>query len=168
MDKLQLKALWKSVWKFLLGAKSKEFLVFLFFLALSMGFWLLQTLDETFEREVVIPLQLTNVPEDVVITSPLPNQVRVVIKDKGTSIVRYWNHEITPIQIAFTDYTNGTAYGWVRISQSDLTKAIQERLISTSRVQSVRPDTLEFYYNHGLHATVPVSITGDVDTDPHF
>ena len=164
----RLKTIGNSVRTFLLGAKSKEFLVFLFFFALSAGFWLLQTLDETFEREIAIPLQLTDIPEEVVITSPLPDQIRVNVKDKGTSLMRYWRHEITPIQLSFANYDNGTTYGRVRISQADLLKAVQERLISTSKVQAIRPDTLEFYYNHGLHTSVPVTITGEVDTDSHF
>lgn len=167
MNRFRLQLLGTKIRDFLLGARSKEFFVFLFFFALSAGFWLLQTLDETFETEVVVPLQLVNVPKEVVITSPLPTELRTTIKDRGTSLIRYWNHHIAPLRLSFADYDSGTSYGRVRISPADIQKAVQERLFSTSRIQAIRPDTLEFYYNHGLYASVPVSIVGDIDTDSH-
>lgn len=167
MDRFQLKTYWKRTREFLLGARSKEFLVFLFFLLLSTAFWLLQTLDETFETEVIVPLQLTDVPDDVVITSPLPDQLRVSIRDKGASLMRYWNHDIAPLSLSFTAYDNGRNSGKVRITQNSILKSIQERLIGTSKIQGIRPDTLEFYYNHGMHSTIPVAVTGDVEADAH-
>ena len=36
---------------FLLTEKCREFLIFLFFVAISFGFWMLQTLDGNFETE---------------------------------------------------------------------------------------------------------------------
>ncbi|MBQ8969390.1 MAG: YbbR-like domain-containing protein [Bacteroidaceae bacterium] len=128
----------------------------------------MQTLDETFETEIVVPLELVDVPEEVVVTTPLPDQLRVTVKEKGTTLLRYWNHKIPPVQIPFPDYDNGTANGRVRLSPSEIQKAVQERLFSSSKVQSIRPDTLEFYYNHGMHAMVPVVVTGEVETNPRF
>ena len=55
-------------WRDLLfGTKSHELLVFCFFLAVSFGFWLLQALNETLEREVQVRLELENIPDNVVI-----------------------------------------------------------------------------------------------------
>lgn len=156
------------MWKALLSRGNHEFFVFLFFLLLSAIFWLLQTLDETFETDIAIQLELTDVPEDVVITSSLPNELRVTVKEKGTALVRYWRHDMPPVQLSFHDYDNGMTNGRVRVPQADVLKAVQERLFSTTKVQSIHPDTLEFYYNHGMHTTVPVSITGEVEANPRF
>lgn len=167
-DQYRMKSMWKRIKGFLLGAMSQEFFIFLFFLFLSSGFWLLQALDETFEAEVEIPLELVDVPDDVVITSPLPEQINVVVKDKGTSLFRYWRHKVKPIQISFEDYSNGASSGMVRILQSDVQKAAQSHLFSTSRIQGIKPDTLEFFFNHGRHSTVPVAVVGKVETNPRF
>ena len=102
--RFQVQDLWRKVKDFLLNAMGKEFLVFLFFLALSAGFWLLQTLDETFEAEVKIPLVLVDVPEDVMITTPLPEALEVTVKDKGATLMRYWRHSMQPILISYRDY----------------------------------------------------------------
>ena len=40
---------------------NKEFLIFLFFLALSGSFWLLMALNETYEKECVVGVRMTDV-----------------------------------------------------------------------------------------------------------
>ena len=164
----RLSVWWKQTRETLFGGKSRNFGVFLFFFAVSAGFWVIQTLDETFDTEITIPLQLVDVPDDVVITSPLPNHLRVTVRDKGTGLLRYWHHDFFPIEVSFTNYGNGAVSGRVRVSQSDIQKAVQARVLGATKVQAIRPDTLEFYYNHGLNASVPVSIVGEVEADPHF
>ena len=42
---------------------NKQFVVFLFFLFLSGIFWLIMTLNETYERDIKIPLRITNIPK---------------------------------------------------------------------------------------------------------
>lgn len=168
MDRKWITAQWKAVRKFLLKATSREFFVYLFFLTVSTGFWLLQALDETSEISIVIPIELTDVPEDVVITYPLPESIKVSVRDKGSDLLRYWQKKMSPIQLSFPDYDKGDNYGHVLLVPSAVQKLVQEKLAGTSRVQSLRPDTLEFYYNHGLHATIPVTISGEVDTNPLY
>ena len=63
------------------------FLYFLFFFFVSAAFWLLQSLNETFDVELKVPLKLENVPSDVVITSDLPSDLNVMVRDKGTVLV---------------------------------------------------------------------------------
>ena len=46
---------WVRIKNLLFGKKSHDFFVFLFFFVVSAGFWLLQTLNETFETEISIP-----------------------------------------------------------------------------------------------------------------
>ena len=168
MDRFRIQQTWMKIRDALISHQSKELGVFLFFFVVSAGFWLLQTLDESFETEVVVSLELTDVPDDVVITTPLPSHVAVTVRDKGAQLVRYWNHDFQPISISFSQYDTGMANGRVRVAQSDVLKAVQERLLSTSKVQGLHPDTLEFYYNHGLHDSRPVTVAGTVETNPHF
>ena len=74
---------------FLLILLSKEFLVFLFFLFISGIFWLLMSLNETFEKEVVIPLRMTNIPKNVVVINDISPTLKVTLRDKGYTIGGY-------------------------------------------------------------------------------
>ena len=70
---------YRIVRKFLFNQLNREFLTFLFFLALSGTFWLLLTLNETYEREFKIPVKVVNIPKNVVLTSDETDTVRVVL-----------------------------------------------------------------------------------------
>ena len=168
MDKYSIQQQLKKAWGLLASPVSKELLVFVFFLSLSALFWGLQTLDETLEKEVSIPLVLTDVPEDVVILTPLPEALGVRVRDKGTALIHYLRHDVEPLYLSFPSYEGGAVNGRVRIQNADIQKMVQERLLSTSKVQLILPDTIEFYYNHGMHRSVPVQVEGKVETSPEY
>ena len=73
----------KKIKDFLLSDKSREFLIFLFFFLIAGGFWLLQTLNNDYEAEFSIPVRMKDLPNNVVLTSEPPSELRVRVKDKG-------------------------------------------------------------------------------------
>lgn len=149
---------------FLLGRKNREFLIFLFFFALSAVFWLLQTLNETFETEVVVPLKLNNVPSNLIITSDLPDELLVTVQDKGSILMKYlYGQPLTPVTVDYKNYDFGGMAGRVQVQEAEVRRAIAAQLFSSTRIQSIKPDTLEFFYNRGLKKKVPVLISGVVE-----
>ena len=79
----------KKIKDFLLSDKSREFLIFLFFFLIAGGFWLLQTLNNDYEAEFSIPVRMKDLPNNVVLTSEPPSELRVRVKDKGTVLLNY-------------------------------------------------------------------------------
>lgn len=149
---------------FLLGRKNREFLIFLFFFALSAVFWLLQTLNETFETEVVVPLKLNNVPSNLIITSDLPDELHVTVQDKGSILMKYlYGQPLTPVTVDYKNYDFGGMAGRVQVQEAEVRRAITAQLFSSTRIQSIKPDTLEFFYNRGLKKKVPVLISGVIE-----
>lgn len=146
---------------FLLTEKCREFLVFLFFVAISFGFWMLQTLDGNFETEFTIPLRLKDVPKDVVITSDLQDEVRVKVEDRGTVLLNYMlGRSFLPISINFSDYENSSSR--VVLPYEDLRKRVSSQLNSTTKLLSVYPDSIGFVYSQGKFKKVPVSVSGKI------
>ena len=163
---LRLERYWKKIRDFLLSPRSKEFLVFLFFFFVSASFWVLQALNDTFDIEVAVPLQLRGVPKNVMVTTELPSEVKVTIRNRGSSLIHYLRHRVlTPVALDFSRYDNGSTSARVQLPLSDVQRAIQNQL-GGSKVQSIRPDTLEFYYNRGLYHRLPVRVTGAISTSP--
>lgn len=149
---------------FLLGRKNREFLIFLFFFALSAVFWLLQTLNETFETEVMVPLKLNNVPSNLIITSDLPDELHVTVQDKGSILMKYlYGQPLTPVTVDYKNYDFGGMAGRVQVQEAEVRRAIAAQLFSSTRIQSIKPDTLEFFYNRGLKKKVPVLISGVIE-----
>ena len=136
MDSVRRKKLYTTVKNFLLGPKNKEFLIFLLFFFVSAAFWLLQSLNEEFEVRLKVPLKLEHVPSDVVITSELPQELSVAVKDKGTVLVRYlYGTELAPVRVDYGDYDRGEPGGRVSVQLADVLKlpVRRRRSLSDSR-----------------------------------
>lgn len=157
----------RKIKNFLLSDKSREFLVFLFFFVVSTGFWLLQTLKNDYETEFTIPLRLKGVPNDAVLTSELPSELKIQIKDKGTVLLNYMlGQSFYPLTLDFDTYKNRGNH--VRIYARELEKKILSQLNASTRLLAIKPDTLEFIYSRGKAKKVPVLLQGNISTSPQY
>ena len=151
----------RLVRNFLFSIVNKEFLIFLFFLLISAAFWVLITLNETYEREIAVPLKLVNVPKDVVITSDMNDTLKVTIRDRGYFLSAYkYGNLIHPLSIDFKHYSKDAYKGIV--PAADLQKMIYHQIYNSSRIVSIKPDHWEFYYTQGQKKSVPISLRGKV------
>lgn len=157
----------RKIRNFLLGAQSREFLIFLFFFLVATGFWLLQTLKNDYETEFSIPLRLKNISNDVVITSEPVSEVRITVKDKGTVLLNYMlGQSFYPISIDFNDYKDRGSH--VRIFSRELEKRIQNQLNASTKLLSIKPDTLEYIYSRGKAKKIPVRLKGEVTAGTQY
>ena len=162
MEGIRLSRAFVYIRNFFLSSVNKEFLIFLFFLVLSSAFWLSMTLNETYEREYDVPVMLVNVPKNVVITTNMTDTVQVTIRDKGFLQVAYrYINSINLIKVNFQSYANAnTGRGIVPVGE--LTKQVSQQLYGTSKIVSIKPDKLDFYFNYGLSRKIPVRMSGKV------
>ena len=151
----------KRIKDFLLAKGSRDFLIFLFFVFVSFSFWLLQVLNDDYETELSIPIRMKHVPENVVLTSSLPAEMKVNVKDRGTVLVNYlWGQSFYPLVIEFSEYSDkGTQ---VRIPSMSLGKKVAAQLSQSTKLLSIKPDTLEFIYTKGAAKVVPVKVSGTI------
>ena len=146
---------------FLLSDKSREFFVFLFFFFIAGGFWLLQTLNDDYETEFSVPVRLRGVPEDVVIISEPVPELHIKVKDKGTVLLNYMlGKSFYPLTIDFEEH--GSSESHVRMEARQFEKKILTQLNASTRLLSMKPDTLEYYYSTGASKRVPVRLQGTV------
>ncbi len=170
-DKENIRIYWlktsEKIRDFLLSNKCRQFLVFLFFVFLSSCFWLLQVLNEDYETELSLPLRMENVPGNVVMTSELPKELRVGVKDRGTVLANYLlGQTFYPVKLDFEEYDGKGTH--VRIPVSTLAKKIASQLNQSTRLQTIRPDTLEFIYAEGQAKKVPVKFQGSIDVERQY
>lgn len=152
----------KKIKNFLLSERSREFLIFLFFFLIAGGFWLLQTLNNDYEAEFSIPVRLKGVPNNIVITSEPSSELRVKVKDRGTVLLNYMlGKSFFPVNLDFSDYS-GRDDNHVRIYSSEFEKKVMSQLNVSTRLISVKPDTLEYIYSTGKSKLIPVKMQGKV------
>lgn len=140
---------------------NKQFLIFLFFLALSSVFWIFQTLNETYEEDFQVPLELRNVPSNVVITTDLPENLHILLRDKGSQLLAYrYTRQFKPMVVDYNTYSNPS--GHVSILGNELQRQIAAQLLPGTQMLGLKPDTLDFYYNFGQFKRVPIRPLGEV------
>ena len=154
----------KAVRNFLFSGLNKEFLIFLFFLALSGAFWLLMTLNETMEREFKIPMRLSGVPRNAVITGELPDTVRVTVRDKGFTLVTY---DFRPLVFRFSNYADEDE-GKGTIPLADVQKQVLSQMYGSSKLLQVKPGAFDFYFTYGTSKKVPVVFRGKITTNKSY
>ena len=152
---------WQLIKDFFFSKANKEVLIFVFFLALSGIFWLFITLNETYEKEFAIPISVTGIPKNAVLTSDDVDTIRVTIRDKGFVLVSYmYGDVLNTIKPNFRQYSKNNGTGI--ISSSELKRLTLLQLANTSVVTAVKPERLEFFYNYGAKKVVPVRWSGRV------
>lgn len=165
---LNLKKILQKVRDFLFSSMNKEFLIFLFFLCLSGIFWLMMTLNETYEKELPVVLRMTGVPKNVVMTSPITDTARVTVRDKGFVLVSYmFSHRLRPVSINFNTYANKQT-GVGNVALADVQKMVRQQLYASSTITAFKVDDLTFNFNYGEKKVVKVTLAGHVVPAKNF
>ena len=145
---------------------NRNFMVFLFFLFLSAAFWVFLALDDEYEREFDVPLELVNVPENVVITTPLPETFHVVLKDRGSQLINYHYAGLPKVTVDFTNYDRHL--GMVSFPVTDITKQLVQKMSTSTRLVSAKPERLEYLFNFGMHVRMPVRLHATVKAEASY
>lgn len=141
-----------------------EFFVFLLFLLAAFIFWYLTTMSQEYEMTYTVKLELKNVPDGVLLTEPLPEEMKVVLKDKGDKLVEYKARgKMRALAIDYRQYSN--ALGCTAIKGSELDRLLTAGLASTTQIVSVSPDTLKFYAANAQGVKLPVRLLGSIEAD---
>lgn len=160
--------IFKVVGNFLFSSLNKEFLVFLFFLLLSGAFWLMMALNETYEEELKVPVRLVGMPRNAVMTDEPADTVKVTVRDKGFTLVTYkYGHWFRPLTFKFATYANEDQ-GHGAIPAADIIKQVQSQLYGSSKLLSVKPEKLDFYFTYGASKKVPIRFRGKISTSKSY
>ncbi len=162
-----IKTVYEAVRNFLFSNLNKQFLIFVFFLLLSGIFWFTMTMNETYEKEIKIPMDVINVPKNIVLTSASIDTVTVTVRDKGWMIMGYlYGKEQGIIHVNFKSYDKGRGKGIVPANE---TRHLIEQVLETStKIIAVKPEKLQFSYNNGEYKRVPVRWAGRIIPDQMY
>ena len=160
--------IFKVVGNFLFSSLNKEFLIFLFFLLLSGAFWLMMALNETYEEELKVTVRLVGMPRNAVMTDEPADTVKVTVRDKGFTLVTYkYGHWFRPLTFKFATYANEDQ-GHGAIPAADIIKQVQSQLYGSSKLLSVKPEKLDFYFTYGASKKVPIRFRGKISTSKSY
>lgn len=146
----------------------KEALIFFCFILLSLGFWLLQSLQQEYEIEIEIPVRYKNVPPDISFTETPPEWVTVKVKDKGSVLLNYaFGRTFVPIEANMKTDKQPKA-GELVISKKEIESDIKKQLIATTLLIGFEPQQIDVPYSKRIKKEIPVVFYGTIQTDAGF
>lgn len=139
----------------------KEALIFFLFLLLSLGFWILQSMNEEYETEISIPVRYKDIPADIAFAQSPPEKISVSIKDKGNVLLNYSiGRSFSPIEVVYSDARNKD--GVIVVSNQEIEGQIQKQLFSTTVLNNFTPTSIEVKTNVRKQKKVPVRFVGSI------
>jgi hypothetical protein len=147
--------------------RNKQIIIFLFFLALSTAFWFFQALNEVYEEDFDVPVDVKTLPAGKVITGDVPKTVRVTLKDRGVVLLNYkYGDKIRHVTIDPNNFSGRE--GRLRLLAADVVKQIRSSLAQGTQVVGVKPDTIDIYYNQGRSRRLPILLSGNATAAAGF
>lgn len=156
--------------KHLVGNRTRDLFIFLFFVVVCSIFWIVQQLEENFTHEVTMPVVLTDVPEDLVVTTDIAPELKLTVRGKGVDLIPYlfFNKPTDTLRISVSTYAGKEQSGKTVLLSTQIQKLAKDLLPSQASVLALSPDTLSFYYNRGLPRRLPVRPYGLVSAQDQY
>ena len=110
-----------------------------------------------------VRLNLKNVPNSMMVTEPLPKDIKVVLKDKGDKLVEYKARG--RMKVLNVDYRQHNLMGPTAIYGAELSKLLSAGLASSTQVVSTSLDTLKYYVADARGVKLPLRLHGTIGAD---
>lgn len=147
--------------------KWKEVLIFFCFVLLSLGFWILQSLQQEYEITLEVPIVYKNIPSDIAFVGTPVNTIKVKIKDKGSILLNYtFGRSFAPIEVDMKNKKEDS--GLLSLPKQEIENSIKKHLIATTTLVDLTPPQISLLYSKLREKTVPVRFNGNIQTIAGF
>lgn len=137
MDLASTKEKWTPKIKLFLSSLNwKNILLFFGFSIVAFIFWLMLFFQRDIEATYKIPLKYTNIPDDVVFDTSLPNDIEIRVADKGSEIFRYTFVLNDSVEIDIDKYKEERINN---LQGTELTQLIRTQLSQSTNLKAYYP-----------------------------
>ena len=144
--------------------KNNDLLVFLVFFVVVFFYWYLVSMGEEHETKFNFDIVLKHLPSDVIVTEVPTEKLTLVVRDKGERILSYRTRR-TFRQLAVDCRNYRAVNGHVIITGPALEELLGGILSSSAQIQSVVPDTIQYYVSPAAGRRLPIRLTGSISAD---
>ena len=144
-----------------------DFPVFLLFLAITFFFWWSQTMSQSFQTEIKVPIQITDVPDNVRMIVQPEGQISVSLSGKGSALRnsgRIGGRNVLNISNSAFNMTQGRA----SVSTGKIKESLQAFFPSSVTISSITPDSLVYLYALQRNVMMPVEFDGTTESQDQF
>lgn len=146
-------------------------LIFFVCIIVSCVFWFLFTYSENIVYEYEVPIKITNLPDKYIITSKVPQKIRVTSSDIGFHQLHlHWKKDKLPaLQIDMT-YLVDTTQRQYTVNNKMLRKILHDYPYTSSkqRIIETYPKEFTFHYEILHEKVVPIILVDSSDINDNF
>lgn len=146
--------------KALHSSRGKDMLLYLMCVCVAFVFWVLLSLDSEVQRDYEVPVELTDVPDSVVVIGNIPTHMGVSVQGKGSQLIRFSWGTLPTLKIKFAD--NVSEKNVLSLSKVKIDSRMRDYFGQGVQISSVRPDSLRLTYTTAPGISLPVVINADV------
>ncbi len=143
--------------------RTNSILLYLTCLIISFFFWLFLTLNSETQKDFTLPFNLASIPDSTTIISGLPDVVKVNVRDKGSSLLRYDFGNEPTLTVDFLEHYDGS--GSLKISSIEMLAKVRKLFPNSTSIVAVAPDSLSVKYTNQPGKKVPVKLDMDISAD---
>ncbi len=140
---------------------TKEVLIFLFFVCISLVLWILTALSHTHESEIQFKIKYSSIPLQYSLIDSLPTNVTATVKDVGFHLLfrKMSKKDSLPFDITNRFISNKKHF---TLHEKDIRNIVSEKLNSTATIVQILPREIQVNYSEQTHKTLPVKLTGSI------
>lgn len=131
----------KSI-RLLRSSKGRDALIFLLFIAVSYGFWVILTLNDDMQQETRVRLEIADIPKGYTFITEPPEYISVSLRDKGTILANYSLGGIKTLKINYSDFIFDSTKDRITLSAQTLDNRLRSFFDATTQIVTIRPDSL--------------------------
>lgn len=145
-------------------SRGKDILLFLFFLCVSYGFWLILRLNDEMQRDFTLPLQIVDVPDDVKFISEMPSEVSVTIRDTGVALSRVSYGRTPRLVVKYSSLVHDENAKKLVLTKQSINSHVRDIFGGSAQIVSIIPDSMSIFYTDRPAVRVPVVADVEVQT----
>jgi len=153
----------KKLWQWLVR---KDLLTYLLFVGLATLVWWGRAMSSQRDTSITLPIVYTDVPAQVVFDAPLPEELKVTIRDNGKQLQRIGNSKL----ILNLNLSSQLAEqeGTVLIAAEILRPKLQDMFPGSTVVLQVQPEVIEVGYHKQEEKDVEVRLMAEWTPAPQY
>jgi hypothetical protein len=131
------------------SAFHKNFVTFLFFIAISAVLWFFRALSNEYEAVILYPVRYINIPDNKILANKMPEKLTLKVKAKGKKILaNKLNLNILPIKFDVNSFILNNSSADSLFILTNTVKDILSKELEDIEILSISPDTLVFKFTN--------------------
>ena len=142
------------------STRGKNVILYLMCLCAAFVFWVLLSLDTEVQRDFDVPVELTGVPDSVILIGHMPRTISTTVQGKGSQLLQFRWGKMSPVKFRFTP--GGSGDKMFVLAKTQIDSRIRDYFGAGVLVHSMRPDSIQLAYTTDPGKRVALRIAADI------